>query len=617
MRVPILFLLLALAPGATRSASTCDSLDVCVAQLRALATRSDVEDNRMGEGETEFLERLRSFDGAIPRLVELLADPDERVASMAAKGLRDAEEIDPVFLPQVVAGLDRDLDWLAPALGHMPSDRAAREAVARLLVSDSAPHNQEAYAVELSGKRAIPFIVEAARCPKGCGEQDHYYLGYVLGEMENDRALAAPGLMALAEDDTASKQAIHGALSMIGQLQRDGASLESRLEALRARKPALTDAIDEALVGIGSTKAGSIFSERLRQEPDIYLLRDVAQTGHAGRASGPVLVDLLHHPDGDVRLGAARALGYVGYEPAAEALVPLLEDGADVRLNWVAAESLGRLRATSAAPALTRVEQTHWFPAVRQAAGRAVKAIRDGTPYESRFHPSNFPFEFFAYQSMTDGMPACRSPELQAVKEPRERKLHAAADGKRLAKLAYASTIVGFGAVEDLDGTAKPGEVIELTPQNMVEHRQVVSQTPGVALRVEGGWLVGADRGEWGGELVFIGDNGLNQTILEQNVEDIYRLGSRLVAVTGLAHMFMNEGMLYEVVSDSGGHWSARTWRALPSAPGSSWLVPTGELQVNSHGGVSVLVDSVGVMRMAPCRHYETKQTANRSGRAR
>lgn len=44
----------------------------------------------------------------------------------------------------------------------MPSDAAAREAAARLLTSDSAPHDQEAYAVQLSGRRAIPFIVPTA-----------------------------------------------------------------------------------------------------------------------------------------------------------------------------------------------------------------------------------------------------------------------------------------------------------------------------------------------------------------------------------------------------------------------------------------------------------------------
>jgi hypothetical protein len=77
------------------------------------------------------------------------------------------------------------------------------------------------------------------------------------------------------------------------------------------------------------------------------------------------------------------------------------------------------------------------------------------------------------------------------------------------------------------------------------------------ALRVRGGWLVGADRGEWGGELVFLGDDGIQRKLLDENVQDIVQLGSRYVAVTGLAHLTLNHGMLYEVGPDEGGSWRA------------------------------------------------------------
>ena len=51
------------------------------------------------------------------------------------------------------------------------------------LVSTSAPENQEAYAVILSGAKVTPFIVEAAKCEKSCGDKDHFLLGHVLREM--------------------------------------------------------------------------------------------------------------------------------------------------------------------------------------------------------------------------------------------------------------------------------------------------------------------------------------------------------------------------------------------------------------------------------------------------
>ncbi|QSX78938.1 HEAT repeat domain-containing protein [Agrilutibacter solisilvae] len=598
MRLPSLLLLLTFAAGPAQAAGECASLQACLTQLRALATRPEHRAEQMQSPEADLLARVRSFDEGIPALVALLADADKRVAVMGAKGLRDAEAIDPVYLPQVKAGLDRELKWLAPALGHMDSDAAAREAVARLLVSKSAPHNQEAYAVQLSGKRAIPFIIEAARCANGCGPNDHYYLGYVLSEMGEVRALAAPGLMALAADPSVLPEVAAGALQMIGRLQSDGASLETQLIALRQRAPLLAPAVDEALVGTGSSAAGTIFTARLREQADLYVLRDLAETGRAGRPAGPLLVELLGHEDWDVRLGAARALGFIGYEPSAEALAALLDDSEDVRINWSAAESLGRLHAASAEPALQRAAQAHWFPPVRQAAAKALAAIRDGTPYAA--DDDTFMPEFFKYQHIANDVPACSVPALARVDESPQQKLRAPEAGERLAKLSFAATILSYGAAEDRDGTAKPGELIAVTKDNMVEHRQTVLQEPNVALRVEGGWLAGSNRGEWGGELIFLDDRGVRQTLLEKNVEDIYKLGSRLVAVTGLGHLFMQEGMLYELVRDAAGRWSAHPWRALPGAPDESWLVEGGELQV-SVGDASLLVDANGTMRMAPC----------------
>ena len=608
MRWALLIMLLGgLSTATPATPSQCASLDACMAELRSLALRPDVDDDRMGKDETELLARVLAFEGAVPILVAMLADADVRIASMAAKGLRNASDIDPAYLPQIIAGLDRNLGWLSPALGHMPSDEAAREAVARLLVSESAPHNQEAFAVERAGRRAIPHIVEAARCRKPCGEMDHYYLGYVLGEMEGkDRALAAPDLVAIAEDRAVSDEIARGVLSMFEYLSVQGLPMEDRLLALRDSRPTLALAVDGALVGIGSTRTGAIFSERLTEHPDLLALRDLSQSGAAGKTAGPVLVKLLRNPDWDVRLGAARAIGYVGYGEGVQALIPLLEEPSDVRLNWAATQSLGRLRATAAEGALRRVAETHWFPAVREEAKAALASIERGTPYARS--QGNFAFEFFDYQSMGEDVPACRKPVLRAVEESSDRKLYAERDAKRIAELGYATTIVSYGAADEDEQKAAGKTVIAVTANNMLEHRQVVPQTPGVALRVDDGWLVGADRGEWGGELAHIGDDGGNQTFFDTNVEDIYRLGSRLVAVTGLAHMTMNEGMVYELVRDGRGKWSARTWRALPGAPASSWLVSTGELHVNLAGGGSILIAPDGAMRMAPCRESEPKR---------
>jgi hypothetical protein len=594
-------------PGCALNVDTpCTSLDQCIAELRTLAQTPAPYSSTMTPQEIALLAQLRSFEGAVPRLVALLADPNDAVANIAAVGLRDAEYIDPMFLPQIIAGLDRGLGWLAPALGRMPSDAAAREAVARLLVSDSAPHNQEAYAVKLAGRRAIPFIVEAARCTTPCAAQDHYLLGYVLGEMGAERALAAPGLLAIAQEPQTPDSVAHGVLRMIAYLREDAKSLEADLIALRKAKPELYRHIDDALIGMRSERASAIFAHRLGRQPSANTLRDLAEIGVAAQAAGPKLIELLDHDDWEVRLAAARALGYIEYAPAAAALIDLLDEPSDIRLNWVAAEALGMMRNPAAIDKLQEISTSHWYPPVRQAAALALTHIREGRPHTSRFHQRNFPSEFYAYHSMGRDATICDSPSIARKPEPGNEKLAAAIDPEPLKLLSYTATIVSYDASEETEAKAKADsdtgiKVIELTPDNIVEHREETRQIPDVALRVSDGWLLGSDRGEWGGELVFRPDHGAIQRILEDNIENVYHVGSRTIAVAGLAHMMINHGMLYQLTRAPDGQWSAAPWRSLPGAPRSSWLLETGDLLINVSGGGTLIAAADGSMQMAPC----------------
>lgn len=163
--------------------------------------------------------------------------------------------------------------------------------------------------------------------------------------------------------------------------------------------------------------------------------------------------------------------------------------------------------------------------------------------------------------------------------------------------------IIGFGPSEETI-PARNGEtqIIEVNPDNMIRHQTPTKQVPGVALRIEDGWLAGSDRGEWGGELVQIDGSGEAIVVIGDNIEDIYLLGEEYVAVAGLAHLGLNSGMLYRLELQHDGIWTASPWQSLPGAPDSSWPVETGEILVNTFGGGSLLVSANGSMRMATCK---------------
>lgn len=580
----------------------CDSLDACLTDVRELARLDGNYGSSMTPAESALVSRIRGYPGAVDALVSLLEDPDDNVANIAAAALRDAHAIDPKYFPQIVRGLDRGLGWLAPALGRMETDQAAEEAVDRLLVSESAPHNQEAYAVELSGLRAVPFIVAHAACNPTCGKDTHWILGAVLSRMNEDaRRTAASGLMDVAE--SSPEPLVRKVLGMINGLGEPGIVLESRLVVLRDQRPSLQPSVDTALIGIRSPRAGVIFAEQLQKEPDVLTLRDLAETGDAGFAAGNVVQGLLDDGNAEIRVAAARTLGFIGYEPAASALIAKLNDAVDVRLSWAAAESLGRLGVSSAIGPLEQAAASHWYPPVREASQRAVRHILDRTAYEPRFHAHNFPFEFFAYQSIEGEQKPCARFAERELREPKDKKLYVRTAQVALQELAYATTVVSFGPADRPVNEGSNG-VIEMTAENMVEHRKTVLQVPDVALRTEHGWLVGGDRGEWGGELVYLGDDGVRQTLLERNVEDIFMYGGRYVATVGLAHLTMNDGEVVALSQTPDGAWHSETWRVLPGAPQMSCLTRQGELLVATSSGDGVVISPDGGMRQAVCKQF-------------
>jgi hypothetical protein len=403
--------------------------------------------------------------------------------------------------------------------------------------------------------------------------------------MEDDtRRLIAQPLLSIVSDSAVPEYVANGVLEMIAGLGEAGQVVEAELLALRQRSPQLSDMIDTALTGIHSSASGEIFSRWLSQEePDYLLLSDLAATGTAGKDAGAVVTGLLEHEDPRLRLTAARALGYIGYEPAVTPLIALLDDPSDPRIAWVAAEALGRLQATQALAALDKAAQQHWFIRVRKVAAEAARHIREQSPYAAPEDSRAFRFEFFAGTLVDEKQREC-APRLPLLEEPEGQTLHVSrSDGaSKLKALSYASTYRDIGPA---------GE-------NIV---RAIMRVPDVALRVENGWLAASDRGEWGGELVFIHDDGSTQTIYHGNVQDLYRLGGRLVAVAGLAHMGTNHGEVLELARDAWGRWSAQIWRVLPYAPATSSLTQSGELLLTTVDNSLILLSPDGQMREAEC----------------
>ena len=621
-RLPIslLFVLpIVVSPAAaerTESAETCATVDACLERLHAIATER-TPSGGAARGAFPLAHRLATMPESVAPVVALLAHPDERVADIASIVLREAPAIAPEHLPAIRAGLDRDLGWLAPALAAIPGEAAAREAVARVL-AEGETSNQEGYAIQRLGARAVPPLLEAAHCRDGCARSDVAVLSSSFARLGEAARPAAPALLAIAADPATPRDTAAGALRMLVAIGNHAAVAEPGLLALRDAKPELRHEIDDVLVAVGGEPGGAVLADRLgRGVAETRVIQEIAALGPAGVAAGPALLALLSGDAADralaaappamfafddaaaLRVAAARALGAVGYRPAVPRLLEALDDPRDVRLNWAAAEALGRLAPAEATGALEGAAASHWYPPVRAQAASSLQAIRAGVPAVPEDEQA-----WGRFESIPGVVEGCEAPP-EGVQDAAKLYGGDEADARELQRLRYDSEVVSYGAAdEDAQRAATPAgktPIVNVTADNIVEHRQRIRIVPAVALPVPGGWLAGGNRGEWGGELMFLPATGTPVKLWDGNVEDIYRFGDGWVATVGIAHMSLNEGEVLKIARDAGGRWSATPWRTLPGAPFRSWPLPGGELLIDVYDGGTLLLSPDGRFRMASC----------------
>lgn len=572
------------ASATTPADAPCSSVDDCLQRL---------VDPPSGRHElTRLVEHIAQLgDSAAPGLVALLGSAERDTANLAARALSEMESIDPALLPDIIAALDLELDWLPVALVRIGTPEAAAEAVRRLFdapASDSGGDHWT-HLVPRFGAQAIPLLMAALECESACALKRSFKVGEVLGQMnETTRAAAVPAVQRALVEHASDRERLLGAIQLVIAIGGPAISLESTLIGLRGALPEHPGAISEALQAIGSEFAAVGLSEALDSAPSIIQLREIAALGPAAAYAEPSVIRVLANPDPELQTAAARALGFMGSDAAVQPLITALQKRGFPVLNAVAAESLGRLGIADASSALEQISARHWHPRVRQAAEQALAHLGSGEPDVADRDASNFAFDFFEFHQPRTRMPICEQPAIARRPESASIKRDSDTHAAWLSQQAYS---LAMFEPDGADAESAPGRADYLMGPN----------TPQVALRVGAGWLLGADRGEWGGELVYAADDGRKQRVLDGNIEDVYNLGGQVIALGGLAHMMFNEGTVHRLRQSAAGEWTAEPWLQLPGAPESSWPVETGEILVDTYGGGTVLIAADGGMRMAPC----------------
>jgi len=567
----------------------CYSIGECKAMIIERGLAREAEKYSMIKADMLLGKHVRLMgEIAIPMLMDLIQHQSHSVRRLAGYTLTEFESIDEKHLPVIIKALDNNTRWLISALGRINSSAAAEEALKRYLASK---YQQGFTALKYSGNLAIPYIMEALKCETACPKGYIYNFGRIVVGTKADKGLLLSSFEKLITNKTLSDDVIAGAIEIIAFLEGDALPLEPIFSALLTERPNLESSINNAFISMGTSSGIAMLIESIENNSAEGSIIEIAKKGVKAHAAASVLLNVIAKGNSGERQIAARALGYIGNTIAVPTLIELLTRRFDVELNITATQSLAMLGDESALISLEKVKSTHWYPPVRKAAEEAILVIEGKEELEGYDDFSRFQFYSMQEKFMTEEV--CEEITLNHQAESPEVKLYTKTNADDLEKLSFDTHVLSYGASDEMDQILDGKEIIEVNSSNIRENRTPLKQVPELALKVENGWLVGSDRGEWGGELVFIDDEGNSKILLNKSVEDIHRLGNLTIATTGLAHLGMNNGVIYKLELNKNGDWEVSHWIKLPGVTLSSWFVETGELLLNTlHGGSILLSES-------------------------
>jgi HEAT repeat protein len=540
------------ANAASTGATPCDTLDACI--QRVAAPRDCLRACGVSAEEQALAQRLWEIGApAVPRLIALLNDADSGVRERVARILSGIDGLNEDYLIPLTVAWRYGNEWAPLAIAHIGTRRAIE-----LLLADLR-HEPGDYSyvtdglVSLRGA-AVPYLLEAFNCHMYCADMDRYLdaIGFLLREIGDESAPAMAPLAAIAADAEGSPWARRGALHALGDIGPRATPIAPQLRTLLTPESGYARQTANALGRIRDSAAVDTLVAAAHANAGLkraWMVRAIAELGPFGASAAPFVRGLLNDPDWDVRVEAARTLGWLGFHDAIPDLIQATR-ARDWHLVYQAALSLAALGATDATARLQEIADSHWHPDVRAAAAKSLERLASG--------------HVGASKSDWDG----------------------------------------------LGSLPRPAEQFLIPEHAACEHREVLWQCDWVAMprrhdsRVEvdvaEGRLIAADFGDFGGRLSFRDWEGRESRLLAERIVGLYEIPDGIVAVTGWSSDGADRGMIYRLQPAAAGRWEASPLQRLPGFPYGVVKMAGGGLLLSNGAWVAALQQ--GDLQWLACR---------------
>ncbi|WP_417485355.1 HEAT repeat domain-containing protein [Maricaulis salignorans] len=283
-------------------------------------------------------------------------------------------------------------------------------------------------------------------------------------------------------------------------------------------------------------------------------MNDLAALGWDGEAAAAAIRPLLDHPDLLARTAALRVLGHFGDTESLPEVREHLDSG-DWFETLAAIDAIALLGGAEDVARLSELAASHWLPGVRARAWAAASRFR--------YNPS---------------------PDSERGSVPLDNPSQDERLERRLPEL-------GFYRLPTPRWDVCPSEAFRF--RDRVISRQAAATRPAygepASLEVLNGEFLYTDEGEFGGELVWR-EGGVDQRLIADNIKALIPLGDRtFLAVTGLAHLSIDEGTLYRV-SSGGTGWDVTEISSLTGVP--HWAAPMSDGLIGVRTSVGFIVAS-------------------------
>jgi HEAT repeat protein len=495
-------------------------------EINALITN---QSNSLGisQEEMKIAESIHGYgNSAIPELVKLLKYSEPQVRKRAAFTLSLFKNIDESYLNDLIEALNNGEDWLAPNIARIGSDKAINSLIEAIKKNKEA-ESTLGHSFEILGSKSVPYLIKLIDCKDKCDEKLLYTVSSIFGFLGKEAIPAVNILDSLAKSKNNSIDSRKFAIRCLGEIGVYAMNVDSDLVSISKDESAnYSSIVLNALNKIKSPLA-------------IGLLVNKLDTTKSSFEKILIMRDIAQ-----MGLNAIKA---------GEGILKYLNDD-DWDLRVVSARTIGFIGYKAAIPDLIKL--LNYVPDWR--------------------------LNYVSIQSleMLDAKEAISS--LKEIESKHWYSLVREAAQKAIINITNSTkvSIPNFNFAFYFFSYENDGESID--------NCDIKKDYKQMRLDCWSGYLIGEDKGEWGGSLKFDNSSGNEFTLINDNIKSIYNINDNIIAIAGLAHLSFNRGTIYELIH-ADDKIIVNKILILPGAPLRIQKLKDNELMIATIGGTVIL----------------------------